>query len=124
MPVIEKPLIQVLRVQKNQERNVMSSHMSQACMLDQLSTSDVFSSLSGVGVFLLSQHCFKVSLRSAFLSVDQSGAGAPNSPALPEEADGHRGPLLVPKLHFLVEFRQRREVLSGSLGGHRNHHVD
>ena len=97
--------------------------MSQACMLDQLSTSDVFSSLSGF-VFLLSQHRFKVSLRSAFLSVDQSGAGAPNSPALPEEADGHRGPLLVPKLHFLVEFRQRREVLSGSLGGHRNHHVN
>ena len=54
MPVIEKPLIQVLRVQKNQERNVMSNHMSQACMLDQLSTSDVFSSHSGVGVFLLS----------------------------------------------------------------------
>ena len=77
------------------------------------------SSLSGVGV-LLSEHCFKVSLRSAVLSVDQSGAGAPNSPALHEKVDGHRVPLLAPKLQFLVEFRQRREVLSGSLGGHRN----
>ena len=72
------------------------------------------SSLSGVGV-LLSEHCFKVSLRSAVLAVDQSGAGAQNSPALHENVDGHRGPLLVPKLQFLVESSGRKEVYSGLL---------
>jgi len=34
------------------------------------------SSRPGVGVSLLSEHCFKVSLRAAVLSIDQSCAGA------------------------------------------------
>ena len=40
--------------------------------------------------------------------------------ALAEEADGCKVPLLVPKLWFLVESSQRKEVLSGSLRGHHN----
>ena len=32
---------------------------------------------------------------------------------LPKEMDGHKVSLLVPQLHFLIEFRQRREVRSG-----------
>ena len=39
----------------------------------------------------------------------------PNSSGISEEADGHKGSLLVPKLRFLVEFRGRREVHSGAL---------
>ena len=35
----------------------------------------------------------------------------------PEEADGRKGPLLEPKLQFLVESRPRKEVHSGSLWG-------
>ena len=39
---------------------------------------------------------------------------SPNLSALPEEVDGLEGLLLVPRLRFLVEFRGRREVLSGA----------
>lgn len=39
----------------------------------------------------------------------------PNSSALPKEADGHKRQLLVPKLQFLMESIQRKEVYSGSL---------
>ena len=34
----------------------------------------------------------------------------PNSSVLPEEADGCKGPSLVPKLKFLMEFCQMKEV--------------
>ena len=44
----------------------------------------------------------------------------PNPSALPKEADGHKGLLLVPKLRFLMESSQRKEVHSGSLHGHHN----
>ena len=44
----------------------------------------------------------------------------PNLSALPEEADGHKGLLLVPKLWFLVESSRRKEVHSGSLCGRHN----
>ena len=44
----------------------------------------------------------------------------PNSSALPKEADGGKGLLLVPKLWFLVESSQRKEVHSGSLRGRHN----
>ena len=40
--------------------------------------------------------------------------------ALPEDADGRKGPLLVPKLWFLVESSRRKEVHSMSLRGHHN----
>ena len=40
--------------------------------------------------------------------------------ALPQEADGRRGPLLVPQLQFLLESSQRKEVHSGSFCGHHN----
>ena len=43
------------------------------------------------------------------------GETYPNSSVLSEEADGRKQPLLVPRLRFLVEFRRRREVQSGSL---------
>ena len=33
----------------------------------------------------------------------------------PKEMDGHKGPLPVPWLWFLIEFRWRREIYSGSL---------
>ena len=36
----------------------------------------------------------------------------PNSSGISEEADGHKGSLLVPKLRILGEFRQRKEVNS------------
>ena len=39
---------------------------------------------------------------------------SPNLSALPEEGDGLEGLLLVPRFRFLVEFRGRREVLSGA----------
>ena len=35
--------------------------------------------------------------------------------ALPEAADGRKGPLLVPKLRFLMESSRRKEVHSGLL---------
>ena len=38
---------------------------------------------------------------------------------LAKEADGHKGPLLVPWLWTLIEFRKRREVCSGLLHGHQ-----
>ena len=44
----------------------------------------------------------------------------PNLSALPEEADGRKGLLLVPKLWFLVESSRRKEVHSVSLLGHHN----
>ena len=44
----------------------------------------------------------------------------PNLSALPQEADGRRGPLLVPQLQFLLESSQRKEVHSGSFCGHHN----
>ena len=44
----------------------------------------------------------------------------PNSSALPKEADGHKGLLLVPKFWFLVESNRRKEVHSGSLRGRYN----
>ena len=47
----------------------------------------------------------------------------PNPSVFPEEADGaerHKGLLLVPKLWFLVESSQRKEVHSGSLRGRHN----
>ena len=43
--------------------------------------------------------------------------------ALPEEADGRKRPLLVPKLWFLVESSQRKEVHSGSLCGRHNYQL-
>ena len=53
--------------------------------------------------------------------VREPGETYPNSSGLSKEADGHKGPLLVPRLRFLIEFRQRREVHSGSLiHGHHN----
>ena len=39
----------------------------------------------------------------------------PNPSALPKEADGHKGLLLVPKLRFLMESSHRMEVHSGLL---------
>ena len=38
-----------------------------------------------------------------------------NLSALPEAADGRKGPLLVPKLRFLMESSRRKEVHSGLL---------
>ena len=38
----------------------------------------------------------------------------PNPSVLPEEADGHKGPMLVPKLWFLMESSHRKEVYSGA----------
>ena len=40
---------------------------------------------------------------------------------LSDEADGHKGPLLVPRFQFLIKFRQRREVYSGPLCGYHNY---
>jgi len=37
--------------------------------------------------------------------IRKPGEAYPNSSALPEEADGLEGPLLVPRLRFLVEFK-------------------
>ena len=45
----------------------------------------------------------------------EPGETYPNSSALLEEADGRKGPLLVPKLQFLVESSRRKEVHSGLL---------
>ena len=42
----------------------------------------------------------------------------PNSFGLCKEWDGHKKPLLIPWLQFLIAFRQRREAHSGSLCGH------
>ena len=39
----------------------------------------------------------------------------PNSSGLSKEVDGRKGPLLVPRFQFLLEFRRRGEVHSGSL---------
>ena len=41
-----------------------------------------------------------------------------HSSRLPDEADGPKGPLLLPKLQFLMEFRWRREVKGRFDGRH------
>ena len=48
-------------------------------------------------------------------NIRQPGKTYPNSSTLPEEVDGCKRPLLVPKLRFLVKSRLRKEVHSGSL---------
>ena len=45
----------------------------------------------------------------------EPGETFPNLFGFPEEADGCKGPLLEPKLRFLVESRPRKVVHSGSL---------
>ena len=52
--------------------------------------------------------------------IREPGKTYPNLSGLSEEAVGCKGPLLVPRLRFLVEFRWRREVHSRSLRGHHN----
>ena len=47
--------------------------------------------------------------------IQEQGETYPNSSALPEEVDGCKGQLLVPKLQFLMESIQRKEVHSGSV---------
>ena len=60
---------------RNQE-NIINDHKSQISILGKLSISDVISSRPSVVYFPLFEHCFKVSLRSAGLSMDQSSLGA------------------------------------------------
>ena len=50
----------------------------------------------------------------------EPGETYPSLSALPEETDGRKGPLLVPKLQFLVESIWRKEVHSGRFIGHHN----
>ena len=51
----------------------------------------------------------------------EPGETPPDSSGLSKVADGRKGPLLVPRLWFLIEFQWRREVHSGSLRGcHKN----
>ena len=48
----------------------------------------------------------------------------PNLSGLSEEVDGYKKPLLVPRLQFFVELKQRQEVHSGSLLHGRRKTVD
>ena len=62
-------------------------------------------------------HC-QIKLRISTNTGDPRTRRDPDSSALPEKADGHKGLLLVPKLWFLVESSRRKEVHSVSLLGH------
>ena len=62
--------------------------------------------------------CFTAKWNSAsqpICEIWEPGETSPNLYGFPEEADGRKGPLLEPKLQFLVESRPRKEVHSGSL---------
>ena len=60
-------------------------------------------------------HCH-IKLRITInLEIFEPGETYPNSSALPEEEAGCKGPLLVPKLRVLVDFRRRMGVHSGLL---------
>ena len=60
-------------------------------------------------------HCH-IKLRiTIHLEICEPGETYPNSSALPEEEAGCKGPLLVPKLQVLVDFRRRMGVHSGLL---------
>ena len=65
-------------------------------------------------------HC-QIKLRISTNTGDsRPGETYPNLSALPEEVNGLKGPLLVPKLQFLMESSWRKEVHSGFLHGRHN----
>ena len=70
-------------------------------------------SLAGAGTCYTPPN--KTQIHQSTRKIQEPGETYPNSSGLSEEADGHKGPLLVPRLRFLLEFRRRREVHSGSL---------
>ena len=55
--------------------------------------------------------------------IREPGEPYSNMSGLSEEADGHKGPLLVPRFQFLIKFRQRREVYSGPLCRYHNYQL-
>ena len=76
MPMIDKTFDSYVRVQETKKKTYEQSYRwgPASCVSCLLVVSS--SSYPGHGDFLLLEHCFKVTLRSAILAIDQSGTGA------------------------------------------------